>query len=127
MKLITPLARARGLGSAKEGVSHWWAQRLTAIALVPLVVWLIYSVVSLLGADQQAVRAWIGNGLNATFLIALLIALFYHLQLGMQVVIEDYVHGRATEVTLQIIVKFASILGALAGVLGVLKISLGSA
>lgn len=127
MKLITPLAKARGLGSAKEGVSHWWAQRLTAIALVPLIVWLVYSVVTLLGADQQAVRAWIGGGLNATFMIALLIALFYHLQLGMQVVIEDYVHGRATEVTLQIIVKFASILGTLAGVLGVVKIALGSA
>ncbi len=125
MRLITPLARARGLGSAKEGVSHWWTQRLTAVALVPLVIWFVYSLVSLLDADQSAVQAWIGGTLNATLLIALIVALFYHMQLGLQVVIEDYIHSEWQKIGCIVLVKFLAVLGALSSVLSILNVFLG--
>jgi succinate dehydrogenase / fumarate reductase membrane anchor subunit len=124
--LRTPLARVRGLGSAKEGVSHWWWQRLTAIALVPLCVWLVWFVTSLLGADYNTVRASVAKPLNGGLLMAFVVALFYHGQLGLQVVIEDYIHHRPLEIFLQIAVKFGAFLFAAASVLAVLRIMLGS-
>jgi succinate dehydrogenase / fumarate reductase membrane anchor subunit len=110
----TPLSRARGLGSAKSGVSHWWRQRVTAIALVVLVPWLVGLLVSLLGADLEAARIAIARPWNVIALAAFLIAAFWHAKLGMQVVIEDYVHTRWIEVTLQLLVIFACGLAALA-------------
>ena len=89
----TPLARARGLGSAKEGVHHWWIQRLTAIALIPLVVWFAISLVMLSGADYAVVRAWIGSPLVMVLLILTIGVGLHHGQLGMQVVWEDYTDG----------------------------------
>jgi len=88
----SPLGRAIGLGSAKEGLDHWWAQRITAVALVPLSLWFISAVVGLVGADLETVQNWMSLPLPAILLILLLIATFYHLSLGLQVVIEDYVH-----------------------------------
>ncbi len=99
--LRTPLARARGLGSGKTGTGHWWWQRLTAIALVLLVPWLIGVLVSLVGADIDSARATIARPWNAIPLAAFVIAAFWHAKLGVQVVIEDYVHTRWVEVTLQ--------------------------
>ena len=89
----TPLARARGLGSAKEGVHHWWMQRLTAIALIPLVVWFAVSLIMLSGADLTTVRAWIGSPLAMVLLILTIGVGLHHGQLGMQVVWEDYTNG----------------------------------
>jgi succinate dehydrogenase / fumarate reductase membrane anchor subunit len=103
----TPLSRARGLGSAHSGVDHWWRQRVTAILLVVLVPWLVGLLVSLIGADLEAARIVIARPWNIIALAAFVIAAFWHARLGMQVVIEDYVHTRWVEVTLQLLVIFA--------------------
>ena len=111
MSLRSPLGRARGLGSAKEGVAHWWAQRVTALALIPLCLWFVGSLVALVGADHAAVTAWIGRPLTAILLMLLLAATLHHAQLGCQVVIEDYVHGEGIKLALILAVKaFAAIL-----------------
>jgi len=110
MSLQTPLARVLGLGSAKEGVEHWWWQRITAIALVPLGLWFVVAVISLVGADYAAARAWVGAPLNMVLLIAFAAALLHHAQLGLQVVIEDYVHNEAWKLTGLLAVKFLAVL-----------------
>lgn len=124
--LRTRLGRVRGLGSAREGATHWWAQRLTALALVPLVVWFALSLAALAGAPHAAVVAWIKGPVTAVLLVALLAALFYHLVLGLQVVIEDYVHTEWRKLALVITVKFAATLAALLGILSVLRIAFGA-
>jgi len=120
----TPLKRARGLGSAKDGTHHWIVQRITAVALVFMSIYAIGLVVWLLGADFVAVRAAIAHPLNAVLLVAFLIATFWHSQLGMQVIIEDYVHTPWLAVTAQLVVIFVCILAALASVLAVVRIAL---
>jgi succinate dehydrogenase / fumarate reductase, membrane anchor subunit len=124
--LRNPLQRARGLGSAKEGVGHWWTQRLTAMALVVLGIWFVVLVLGLLHADYATARAAIGKPWNALLLIAFLMTVFWHAVLGLQVVIEDYVHTRWQEVVLMVAIKFLAVLAALASVLAVLRIALGS-
>ena len=126
MNLRTPLATARGLGSARSGVHHWWVQRLTAVALIPLTIWLVWIGPGLLAADFEAARAFVGAPLNALLLAAFVVALFWHTQLGLQVVIEDYVHTRWLEISLQVLVKFAAMLGALASLLALVRITLGN-
>ena len=118
MSLRDPLAQARGLGSAKDGLRHWWVQRLTAVALMLLVPWFVYLALGLIGADQFSVRATIGQPLNATLMLAFVFALFWHAQLGLQVVVEDYVHGWL-EIALQILIKFACALAALASAIAI--------
>ena len=125
MSLRTPLGRVRGLGSAKEGTAHWWAQRLTAIALVPLVLWFAVSLIVLTGADHAAVTEWLRNPAAAVLLLLLILAGFHHAQLGMQVVIEDYVHGEWLKLTLVTAVKFAAIALGTGAAFSVLKIALG--
>jgi succinate dehydrogenase / fumarate reductase membrane anchor subunit len=121
MSLRNPLARAKGLGSAKDGTTHWWNQRLTAVALALLTPWFVVFAVGLLGADQAAVRAAIAQPLSATLLAAFVLSLFWHARLGLQVVVEDYLHG-ATEVVLQVAIKFAYALAAIASLLAIGRI-----
>ena len=121
----TPLARVRGLGSAKDGVGHWWAQRLTAIALIPLVVWFAVSLVMLSGADYTAVRAWIGSPLVMMLLVLTIAVGLHHAQLGMQVVIEDYVGGDGWKLALIVIVKFIAVLFGLGAIVAILRIGFG--
>lgn len=121
----TPLARVRGLGSAKDGVHHWWAQRLTAIALVPLVLWFVVSVAGMPGMDHAAVVAWVGSPAVTVLLVLLIAATFWHAQLGVQVVIEDYVHGEGCKLAALIAVKFAAVLLAVAGIVAVLRLAFG--
>ena len=121
--LRSDLGRARGLGSAKEGAGHWWAQRVTAAALVPLTLWFVASVISLAGADLAAVRAWVANPVSAVLLIVLIGATFHHAQLGVQVVIEDYVHTEWAKVAGIFLVKFAAVLLAAIAGFSVLKIA----
>jgi succinate dehydrogenase / fumarate reductase membrane anchor subunit len=123
MNLRSDLGRARGLGAAKEGVAHWWAQRVTAVALVPLSLWLAASLAMLAGADHKAAVAWIGAPVNSVLLAVTLGVTFHHTQLGLQVVIEDYVHCKAMKVASIVLVKFASVLLAAASVFAVLKIA----
>lgn len=124
-RLATPLARVRGLGSAKEGVSHWWVQRLTALALVPLTLWFVASLISVAGADHATVVAWIGAPFPALVLILLIAATFWHAQLGVQVVIEDYVHHEGLKIASILAVKAACLVLGLAAILAVLRIALG--
>ena len=121
MSLRNPLARAKGLGSAKNGTTHWWHQRLTAVALALLTPWFVVLAVGLLGADQATVRLAIAQPFTATLLAAFVLSLFWHAQLGLQVVVEDYVHG-AMEVVLQIAIKFAYALAAIASLLAIGRI-----
>ena len=119
-----PLKVARGLGSSQSGVGHWWSQRVTAAALVLLGVWFVATVLCLLHADYTTARATVAKPWNALLLIAFVLTMFWHAVLGLQVVIEDYVHVRWKEVALMVAIKFLAVLGALASVLAVLRIAL---
>jgi succinate dehydrogenase / fumarate reductase membrane anchor subunit len=125
-RLRTPLKRVKGLGASGGGTGHWWAQRLTAIALVPLTLWFAWTVIGLVGQDAFVARARLAEPVTGMLLVAYIIALFWHAQLGLQVVIEDYIHSHWLEVTLQILVKFAAAAGALLAALAVIRIALGS-
>jgi succinate dehydrogenase membrane anchor subunit len=125
--LRSPLARVLGQGSAKGGVHHWWAQRLTSVALVPLGVWFVVSVLSLPSLDHATVTAWIGQLWTAVFLILLVLAGTWHSQLGVRVVVEDYVHGSGAKALTLALVTFFHVIVAVAGVLAILKVALGSA
>lgn len=125
MNLRTPLAAVRGHGSAKEGVDHWWMQRLTALANVPLLLWFVMSVVSLAGAEHADVVAWMSNPLVSALLVLTLVNLFYHLNLGLQVVIEDYVHPHSVKLVALIGVRFGAFLLGAISVISVLRVSFG--
>jgi succinate dehydrogenase / fumarate reductase membrane anchor subunit len=125
-RLRSPLGRAIGLGSAKEGVEHWWRQRVTALALVPLVLWFVVSLIGLVGADRAALVAWVHQPMPAMLLILLLVATFYHAALGLQVVIEDYIHGEAMRLGALLVMRLLCILFALRGILAVLQLALGA-
>lgn len=120
----TPLKTAIGLGSARHGVQHFLTQRLTALALLPLALWFVWLVLTLLHGDYAAARALVGQPLNAVLMLAFVVAIFWHAQLGLQVVIEDYVHTHGLQLALQIAVKFLCFLGAAASVLAVIRIAL---
>jgi succinate dehydrogenase / fumarate reductase membrane anchor subunit len=120
----SPLGRARGLGSARAGSHHWWAQRLTAIALVPLTLWFIFSVIHLSGASHPVVIDWLSSPLTLGLMLALIIATFHHLQLGVQVVIEDYVHDERLKIGAVLAVKALAVMLALVCIVSVLKIGL---
>lgn len=118
-----PLAIVRGLGSARDGTHHWWVQRTTAIALALLTPWFVWTLLSLIGADYQIVRLTIARPVTATLLVAYVISLFWHAKLGLQVVIEDYIHTKWLEIALQIFTGFACTLGALASVIAIGRIA----
>ncbi len=120
---MSRLARARGLGAAKEGVQHWWLQRVTAIALVPLLLWFTASLAQLAGADHAAVVAWLSRPLVAVLVVLLLFATFVHLKLGLEVVIEDYVHGAFAKHAALLLTGFGCILLGAIGIFSVLKIA----
>jgi len=123
--LRTPLAKARGLGSAKDGTHHFWLQRLTAVALIPLTVWFALSIASLATAGQAEVLAWMKSPLSATLMLSFIMAGFWHMKLGLQVVIEDYVHTESTKITCLILNNLIAIFLALAAILSALKMLLG--
>jgi succinate dehydrogenase membrane anchor subunit len=122
----SPLGRAIGLGSAKEGVAHWWRQRVSALALVPLTLWFVIAVIGLIGADHAAFVAWVRSPMPAVFLVLLLVATFYHTALGLQVVIEDYIHGEVARLAALLIMRLLCVLFAVRGIFAVLKMALGA-
>jgi len=126
MSLRTPLSRVRGLGTAREGVHHWMAQRLTAVALVPLTIWFLWAVLRTMSTGYADARSFIAQPWNAVFMGTFLLCAFHHAHLGVQVVIEDYIHTRWLEVSLLVIVKFTCFLAAAAGLLAIVRIALGS-
>ena len=126
MSLRSPLSRVLGSGSAREGTDHWWLQRVTAVALLILGLWFLVSVRT--GAySENDMIAWVANPINAVMLILLTITLTWHSLLGVQVVIEDYVHGPALKVVSLLLNKFAHIFLGIAAVFAILTVSLGGA
>lgn len=125
MKFRSPRSQAVGLGSAKHGFSHWWWQRVTAVALVPLCLWFVCSVLSLLGNGYDAATAWLSSPVNATLMMVFVLAMLYHAQTGLQTVIEDYVHTKWLNLTMLLIVKFAAVVMAVLATISVLKVALG--
>lgn len=124
--LRTPLGQVRGLGAAKEGVHHWRMQRITALALVPLFLWFVASLVTAATADYETAVAWVRSPVVTVLLLALIAAVFYHAQLGMQVIIEDYVHAEWLKVASIVVLYFVHTGLALASALAVLRVALGS-
>ena len=122
-QLRSPLGRVLGLGSAKEGVQHWWMQRITAVALVPLAIWFIIAALGMIGADRAAMVVWMHNPMSPVFAILLIVTVVYHLALGLQVVIEDYIHGEAWKLGLIIVMRLWCIVLVGRGVLAVLTLA----
>lgn len=126
MSLITPLKKARGLGSAKDGTHHWWMQRVTAIALVPLTLWVAFSVASMSGESYEIVLSYFASPFNVAMFCLFLFASFYHASLGLQVVIEDYIHHEGLKLGVLIGVKFALALTGIMSIFAVLRTAFGS-
>jgi len=125
MSLRSPLSKAIGLGSAKHGFSHWWLQRVTAIALVPLVVWFVVSVISLIGGSHSDAVTWLSSPFNATIMLLFVLSALFHGQTGLQVVIEDYIHIKWLNLSLLLLIKFAAAIMAVLATISVLKVVLG--
>lgn len=122
MNYQTPLARARGLGAAREGTVHWWRQRLSSIALIPLTVWLVFSVSRWPHADHGQFVAWISAPWNTVLLLACILLGFFHAALGMQVILEDYVHVDWVKILAIVLVKLTLGFVALAAIFATLRI-----
>jgi succinate dehydrogenase / fumarate reductase membrane anchor subunit len=127
VSLRTPLGKVLGMGSAQQGVQHWWRQRLTALALVPLSVWFVVSLLALPSLDHATVRAWMGESWSALLLILLVLVATWHSQLGLRVIVEDYVHDAGARTVVLVSLLAAHLLIAAAGVLAVLKVACGAA
>jgi succinate dehydrogenase / fumarate reductase membrane anchor subunit len=117
------LGRVRGLGAAHGGTAHWWAERVTALALVPLTLWFVASILHLMGASRAAVAHWMGFPVNAALLAALVIATFHHAQLGLQVVVDDYIHHETARMGLLLLIKGAAALLALIALYAVVRLA----
>ena len=122
----SPLKRVRGLGSAKEGVQHWWVQRVTAVAMVPLLLILVVVMLKLDSADHAAVVAAFKHPLLALIALLAVLAMFWHLKLGLQVVVEDYIHVEGTKIVVQLVLTFAVILVGALCALSILKLFFGA-
>ena len=126
MSLRSPLGRVLGLGSAKDGTADWWAQRVSAVALVPLTVWFLISLLALPSLDYATVRIWLSFPLTGLLTVLLVAVLTYHSYLGTCVVIEDYVHSAGTKVASLLLLRFLYVLVGGASIFAVLRIALRS-
>ena len=126
MSLMTPLNRVLGLGTAKGAAEHWWVQRMTAVALLPLGLWLAYELLTLPNFDYASVAAWIREPVTSILLILLVVAAGYHSSLGVQVVVEDYVTGKGSRAATLMASTLAHVALTIAAVFAVLKIAFGS-
>lgn len=123
----TPLRRARGLGSAKHGVGHWITERVTSIALVPLVLWAVFGIITLAATDYYGAVAWIGQPVNAVLTVLLTAIAFLHMHAGMRVVVEDYIHTTLNKTVLLLLNLFVCGLAGALAVFSILKVALGGA
>lgn len=125
MSMRTPLGKVLGLGSARLGTEHWWLQRVTAIANIPLVIFLVIFILSHLGASRTAVIASIANPFVAILLALTFVSVLWHMRLGLQVVIEDYIHGHAAKFAALLANSFVTVLLGVAALYAILKMSFG--
>jgi len=125
MTMETPLARVRGLGSAREGGHHWWTERLTSVSTLLLFIWLLVSLLRLPAVDYRTVNEWLESPLAAVPMLLLIVSTFWHLKLGMQVVIEDYVHEEGSKFLSILLLNFATVTAAAFALFAVLRIALG--
>jgi len=123
MKMETPLARVRGLGSARSGAHHWWLERLTSVSTLVLFVWFIVSLVRLPALDQTTIVDWLGSPMAAAPMALLVVSIFWHLKLGLIVVVEDYVHEEGGRLFWVVLINFLAILGAALALFAVFKIA----
>ena len=126
MSLRSPVGRVLGLGSAKDGTSHWWAQRVSAVALIPLTLWFLLSLLALPALDYATVRAWLSVPLSGLLAVLLVAVLTYHSYLGTTVVIEDYVHAAGTKLLSLLPLRFLYVLVGGAGIFAILHVAFGS-
>jgi succinate dehydrogenase / fumarate reductase membrane anchor subunit len=127
MSLRSPLGRVLGQGAARDGVRHWWLQRLTSVALVPLTVWFVVSLLALPSLGHATLLAWMSQSSTSLLLILLVLVATWHSQLGLRVVVEDYVHGAGMRTLSLVLITFAHVLLGAAGVFAVLRVAFGGA
>ncbi|MFZ1988803.1 MAG: succinate dehydrogenase, hydrophobic membrane anchor protein [Alphaproteobacteria bacterium] len=123
MSIRTPLARVRGLGAAKTGVGHFWAQRLTAVALVPLTIWFLGSIIAFAGADYDTVTNYLRNPVVTVLFVLFLGTAFTHMKLGLRVVVEDYITRESTKIALLVLIDFFTYATAALAIFSVLQIA----
>ena len=127
MSLRSPLGRVMGMGSAKDGTGHWWAQRVSAVALIPLGLWFLVALLALPSLDYEGVRTWLSLPLCGLLALLLVAVLAYHSYLGTTVVVEDYVHGPGAKLISLLLLRFIHVLAAGGGIFAILRVSFGSA
>jgi succinate dehydrogenase / fumarate reductase, membrane anchor subunit len=125
MAYRTPIGKVRGLGTARSGLQHWKMQRLTAIANVLLVLWFMFSAMALSGSGYEQVRAWLGSPVTASLVVLLIISTFYHARLGLQVVVEDYVHHEGARIASLVAIALIVLALAVACIVAVLTVAVG--
>jgi len=126
MRFRNPLASARNHGAAGGGVEHWWAQRFSAIVMLALSIWVVYAIASIVGASYSEASAFLSRPFNAALGILFIATSLYHSRLGLQVVIEDYIHHRGLEIALILLVKLAALVGGVLAVVAILNIAFGA-
>ena len=126
MSLRSPMGRVLGLGSAKDGTAHWWAQRVSAVALIPLTLWFAISLLTLPALDYATVRAWLSLPLSSLLAVLLVAVLTYHSYLGVTVVIEDYVHAAGSKLLSLLLLRFLHVIVGGAGIFAILRVAFGS-
>ena len=127
MRMETPLGRVRGLGSARTGAHHWWLERLTSASTLLLFIWLLVSLLRLSALDYGTVTEWLASPVNAVVMLLLVVSTFWHVKLGMQVIIEDYVHEDGNKLALIILLNFAVVAAAALASVAILKIAFAGA
>jgi succinate dehydrogenase / fumarate reductase membrane anchor subunit len=126
MSLRSPLGRVLGLGSARDGTGHWWAQRVSAVALIPLTLWFMFSLLALPALDYATVRAWLSFPVSGFLAVLLVAVLTYHSHLGTVEVIEDYVHSAGMKVLSLLLLRFVHVLVGGAGIFAIMRVAFGS-
>ena len=125
MELKSHLGKARGLGSNNNGSNHWWSQRVSGIALIPLTFWFLVSLVNIFDADLTTFKNWINYNANGALLSLLIVFMFYHGFLGLQVIIEDYIHQESAKIAVLLICKFTIILFGTYSIFSIMKLTFG--
>ena len=125
MSLRSPLGRVLGLGSAREGTAHWWAQRVTSVALLPLTLWFVVSLLTLPGFDYETVRTWLAVPITGFLAVLLMTVLTYHSYLGTIVIVEDYVHSSGMKVLSLVVLRFLYVLAGGAAIFAILRVAFG--